>query len=161
MEPSHESDDQRILRFLKSVEELIGQLLEDPQRYFLKVIAMNEELMRKCSAAWSVVRQRLRDCLVDVKKAGSQQWKMLDQHGMSGAELDFKINLFEFFRERFYADPAMRWLKRLLAQVNSMLGSLSSAFPGLEAVQEFKDALEAMLSQRSPNPSWMPELAVG
>ncbi len=76
--------------------------------------------------------------------------------GMTGYSLELKLNLLEQLRKiltnledkttkflDFYKREIREAAKIFLQQLNSILGSISKAFPSLERIKEFKEQIEA------------------
>lgn len=76
--------------------------------------------------------------LAQLQEPTAQQRDRLALCGLSGASLRMKVGL-------LFADVTRGRIKRLIARINSILGSLSSVFPGADAIKEFKDQTEASM----------------
>jgi hypothetical protein len=108
------------------------------------------------------IRTRVEDAarqIVDIDDEGSELFKVLQLHGLTGAHLTTKLALGRQLAQELAqggAPPAPappkrsgvvagiigRALEPFLKWINILLGSLSSALPGLGAVKEYKECLE-------------------
>ena len=76
---------------------------------------------------------------VDALEHDKFDWEYVEGAGLVRDSLQFKRNmLMEAIKEKVFA--------RLLKIINSILGSLSSVFPFLEAVKEYKEHAEAAIA---------------
>ncbi|MGE4068695.1 MAG: hypothetical protein AB7H88_18115 [Vicinamibacterales bacterium] len=102
--------------------------------------------------------------LSEVRDTEEQLWRLLAQAGLVGASLNLKLTLGRRMAERATqpAKPPMtgittRSLQPLLKWMNSFLGSLATALPGVELVKEYKDSVELVVEnqrrRRSPPPA--------
>lgn len=74
-----------------------------------------------------------------------------DEAGLSGAELELKLNRVRYARGRYQASEGrqkFRWGLRLLQRINVPLKSLISVVGAGEALGEFKETLELDLADR-------------
>lgn len=87
---------------------------------------------------WRDVEGRLTRA-VDALEHDNFDWKYVEGAGLVRDSLQFKRDMLtEAIKEKVFA--------RLLKIVNSILGSLSTVFPFLEAVKEYKEHVEAAIA---------------
>jgi hypothetical protein len=91
--------------------------------------------------AWPEVRAQY-DALQSNVKSGSYE-SGLEQAGLRGPQFRLKAEGFRRHLSIFRKDRNPKWLKKLLRWGDIILGSLASVIPGGDAVQEFKEAIEA------------------
>jgi len=135
---------------------------------FLKWVVQDSGLVR------SVFQAHLQETLTDIESRvedaareiqeiddeGSALFKALELHGLTGAHLRMKLALGTQFgrelaqrgappgppkRSGVVAGLIGRALEPILKWMNILLGSLSSAFPGLGTVKEYKECLEVSI----------------
>ena len=75
--------------------------------------------------------------------ASGELEKELGERGLRGAQFQVKAEGFRRHLWLFRSERQPRWLKKLLRWADIILGSLASILPGGDAVQEFKEAVEA------------------
>lgn len=133
------SETQQDLDFI--VFQIMPRLTREPRK------VISEELLEATIGAWKDLQRRFNEVskmLYEVKMERFQEV------GLSGRQLDFKIEVFHFLHRRFKHDfSAVNWhprfLRRLLKAIDSILGSLSILIPLLHPITEFKDALDSIL----------------
>jgi len=87
---------------------------------------------------WNDVEDRLRRAATDLAQ-DHFDWQYVEGVGLVRDSLQFKRNMLtEAIKQGVVA--------RLLKIVNSILGSLTSVFPFLEAVKEYKEHMEAAIA---------------
>jgi hypothetical protein len=72
-------------------------------------------------------------------------FKALDEAGLTGTQLTLKLTGFGRAFDRFKQRGTLTLLHKVLSWINKILGSLTSAIPGSEAIKEFKEAVEEEL----------------
>lgn len=137
-------DRDRLVEFLDEVRSLLKRLLGE------------EDLFRPglTRALWlafdDLERQRHFANAQDRLGSGELDGPLID-HGLTGAQLDLKLTLFES-AQRELDTTGRRGRRRawgwLLRVTNVLLTSLANVIPPLGAVKEFKDATEAALDPR-------------
>lgn len=141
--------------FIKKSHEIISYLVENSHVYVLKEFQEDRSFMEAVKDTWMEVAKSLNEIaerigheLSPLHKGSSDLWNELQRCGLTGAQLKFKILLFNKLWLNFERTQEPRWLRRLLGHMNSVFGSLSLVFPGVEAISEFKDALEKIIKLR-------------
>ena len=82
---------------------------------------------------------------------------------MTGSQLTLKLNVFYYYYQEIFSDPSIgrllsepypsdkqiqetkkkrKWLKPILDVINSILGSLTGAIPGVDFIKEYKEMEE-------------------
>ncbi len=127
-------DKRRLTAFLGRVELLLGFLVghrlpdEHAKRY-------GENLKRDVLPRIAATAREIQI----IESESDLRWHWLNIFGLVGDSLGFKL------------DEFMSWfsigrVRNILKSANSILGSLSKVFAGLDPVKEFKDHLELRLS---------------
>lgn len=106
-----------------------------------------EKLFEATQNAWKDLQGRF---LEVSKKLDEVKIEELRAAGLSGLQLDFKIEAFHFlhrkFMEKLFAEKLRRrFLRRLLKAIDSILGSLGMLIPLVHTITEFKDTLDSIL----------------
>jgi hypothetical protein len=73
--------------------------------------------------------------------------RQLDAAGLSGSQLNLKLKGVGRAIARFRLTPTRRVLSKALDWINSILGSLATAVPGVEPIKELKEALHNSLRE--------------
>jgi hypothetical protein len=80
---------------------------------------------------------------VDTADAGT-----LATHGLTGPSLRFKLGVVQRAWSNFAADRLLKWLRKLLAAIDTLLESIIDALgPAGAAAKELKQALENLLEE--------------
>ncbi len=112
---------------------------------------LEEELRGYAGEAWGEVKGRIEQALGQLKSLDEDPKLMsgLKAQGLTGSQLRFKNAGFQRahreFQDSFLIKPLGPILRKLLAWLNIILGSLSKVLPVLEPVKEYKEALEHSL----------------
>jgi hypothetical protein len=148
-------DFRKLHHILKECEAIIQNIIENSQVLILKEFADDQRFMGLLKEAWGEVRTEIH---MVIKKTTPKLPQFSDEHrglwsdlkhcGLTGTQLDLKLVLFQKLQGNFKKTKAPRWTRRLLGVINSILGSLSSIFPGIEVVSELKDVLEQVIKIR-------------
>jgi hypothetical protein len=73
---------------------------------------------------------------------------VLASHGLVGASLHFKLGVVRRAWTNFAADRVIKWLRKLLAAIDTLLESIVDALgPAGAAAKEIKQALENLLEE--------------
>ena|SRR6266446_3851337 len=120
--------------FLTITDPLLERLLQ-------QLVLRSDQLAHRGAAQlqriWNSARENLRGVIRTIHIGLSRaRRRALQQIGMFGDALAAKWELLSF-------DIQEGAVKRILKRLNSMLSSLSTVFPALHAVKEYKDQLEA------------------
>jgi hypothetical protein len=105
--------------------------------------------LRLFERTWADVQRRIGEAsnaLDGIKTPGSPEWRRLVDAGLTDDHLDMKIGVLTWLTSGRTAS-----VKRLLDWANTFLGSLAPILPVLEAVKEWKDGVELVVTTpRSP-----------
>jgi hypothetical protein len=107
-----------------------------------------QEVLGEMRRAWISVSERVDPYS---RRVANAQLHSLQEHGLTGAELDFKFSAINFIARRFYASlnaptlVARYWFTRLLDVIDKLFRSLLAAVPGGGAIEEFKDICESLV----------------
>ena len=127
-------DRQRLIGFLSTVDRLLG---------FLAGHRLSEEHTKRYSQNLEQhVRPRIAFTAREIETIESEsdpRWRSLDLFGLVGESLRLKL-------DEFTSWFSIGRVRNILKSANSILGSLSKVFAGLDPVKEFKDHLELRLS---------------
>jgi len=127
-------DRQRLMAFLGSIDRLFAFLV----RHRLP----DEHAKRYSENLEQGVRPRIAFTareIETIESEGDPRWRSLDLFGLVGESLRFKL-------DEFTSWFSIGRVRNILKSANSILGSLSKVFAGLDPVKEFKDHLELRLS---------------
>lgn len=91
--------------------------------------------------AWPEVATKY-EALQQAVQSGEYETR-LQEAGLRGPQFRVKAEGFGRHLSIFRSDRKPKWLKKLLRWADIILGSLASVIPGGDAVQEFKEAIEA------------------
>ena len=155
---SDEESLRRLREFLREVHRLLGQINDRPRRV---IPGRHHDRM---NAAWESLQPKFESVFAALAPASTANVvPALRLRGLMDAELVFKLEVFAHARDRYldHGTPkkgrgrGRRWWARwralltpTLHAADVVLGSLSAVFPGVEAIREFKDALEAAMALR-------------
>lgn len=127
-------DRQQMLQFLKQVRRLLSFLVDK---------RIPEEVRRPYTRLFETdIVPRFSLVMHEIDSMESEEdvrWRFLNVLGLVGESLKFKVS--EFFN--WFSIGRVR---NTLKSANSILGSLSKIFAGLDPIKEFKDHLELRLS---------------
>ena len=135
---------------LERIRKTLGNLVE------VAPLVVPSDLVTVVQRTWPIAEKRLRDAIATVgsTNVSSQVISALKEAGLTGLMLKMKQVSVEYHMSRIdqaiLTYPKKSWSEKLFGVVkpgfkiiNSILGSLFKAIPGVEAVKEFKDHLEA------------------
>jgi hypothetical protein len=142
----------RLRQFLREVQRLLQQINDHPPRL---IPGRHHDGM---NAAWESLQPRFESAIAALAPSTTSNIvPNLRLRGLAGAELVFKLEIFAHARDRYFdhgspkkgRSRGRRWWsrwRRLLAPTlkaaDVILGSLGSLFPAVEAIKEYKEALE-------------------
>jgi len=144
-------DRETLKRFLVQVRTLLERVAADPHDLF------KAELRPLVAAAWAelVAEQRF-ESLARAIDSGEYEQGMIE-HGLGGAQLEFKVATFDQSLAAVRADERKRFFtkRRLRRSVPAALeaadvtaDSVAAVFPPAAAVTEFKKAAQAAIAKR-------------
>jgi len=137
------SEGEHLNKFLGDCEEIIDMLVRDEGRYVRIDFSRRDPTFRSLvGKAWDEARKSLRETMETIGNEHDRYADILHRYGLSGDQLKLKLHVFNAFLRRFRKKGSVIALKRLLAQMDTLLGSLSKAFSQLEQVLEIKETLE-------------------
>src|SRR5262245_14165874 len=136
--------------------EKLTRLIDAIRRFLLWLVfesgVLPDALRPQFREVFPIVEKRLFRAAGQLKNADdteSDTWRRLDDAGLRGAPLDLKLAIWNHAvaqtREPRHHGVLGRWLKPVLTIANSILGSLSSVFPFLDLVTEYKEGAEAVI----------------
>lgn len=139
----------KLIGFLKESEDILEKLIKKPDGLFLKKIITNKSLQKDIHNAWQEVKKTISVAIEHLHSPDSQKISIkLNEVGLTGAQLQLKINLFNWFRKKYISEKTRNWLIRLLGVMNSILGSFSKACPFVEPFKEFKELVEQIVKMK-------------
>lgn len=140
----------KLITFLNDSEGILNNLIAEPEGLLLKRITENKRLYDSLNAAWEDVRKNL-ELVVhtlhdthDLKSISDQ----LEKVGLTGKQLEFKLHLFYWLKERWQTEKTRNWIVRVLGAMNTILGSMAKVFAQIEPVKEFKEAIEQIVRMK-------------
>jgi hypothetical protein len=157
-EISDEESLRRLREFLREVQRLLGQINDRPRR----VIPRRHH--ERMNAAWESLQPKFESVFAALSPASTANVvPTLRLRGLLGAELVFKLEVFAHARDRYldHGTPkkgrgrGRRWWTRwrqllapMLDAADVLLASLGSVFPGVEAIRQYEEAIEAAMALR-------------
>lgn len=133
-------------RFLRDLHRLLQDIVDDGER------VLPPESRSELAAAWGDIQEsRVIDTAVD-ELDGPRLEGPLRGVGLTGAQLDFKLNPFRRAYDQWSRQRALASLRRALRWANVVLGSLSKVIVGLDALKEFKEGTETALEEGPAGP---------
>jgi hypothetical protein len=145
---NHNSDRKELINFLNLTEGIINQLISDEGDFVLIVFARNKKYRKSIELAWNDARKKLVDVRDKFEQAELFPLEELKKVGLTGNQLQFKMDLLKKIYKTFCRRGSRLWLRRLLGSIDSVLGGLSTVFPTIEAVREIKDMIEQTLKEK-------------
>jgi len=108
---------------------------------------LSENLYEATTNAWKDLQDRFDEVS---KRLAEIKYDELRGAGLSGLQLNFKIEAVNFSRKKFLENLGenrhrRRFLRSLLKAIDSILGSLSVIMPLVEPITEFKEAIDSIL----------------
>jgi hypothetical protein len=95
--------------------------------------------------AWPAAADDLLALHTRIERANDQT---LAVHGLSGSSLRFKLGVIQRAWSNFAADRIIKWLRKLLSAIDTLLDSIIDALgPTGAAAKELKQALENLLEE--------------
>jgi hypothetical protein len=70
----------------------------------------------------------------------------IDDHGLDGAQLRFKLAVVRFLHTRYRAVPGIGRLRRLIESIDTLLKSILGALGAGEGIKEIKEYIEHSLA---------------
>lgn len=141
----------KLKKFLVNVEEDINSILKNIASILLDNKSKKESKIQSLIvSAWEEVKPKFENA----KKYMEIEDLRFVNRGLTGNQLTLKINVYEFSRKLIekifnneidYIKKNSQILIKHLEYIKSILGSLSF-IPGIEAIQEFTDAIIRIIS---------------
>jgi len=112
------------------------------------LLRLNPDLNQDAQAALQefIDQQHFERALSAVETVGQEA---LDLHGVSGAQLRFKLAGIQEREKRFRLRPWIWTLSRMFEAIDNLLDSLLKALPLGDALKEFKDGILAATEDRT------------
>jgi hypothetical protein len=123
--------------FLREIEKLFDNIV----RHWNQVL-FREEDREPIADAWDELRPTFGSLGDQVGYKTAEDFEIV---GLAGQQLKLKLKGLQDSWRRFFTSGTVRLLKELLDWINSILESLGKIIPGVDAVKEFKDALEKLI----------------
>jgi hypothetical protein len=127
-----------LIQFLKDLTALLKFLVEN------RIPAESQDLFLECLTDATARVNAVITELDQVQTEGHPTYVKLQNAGLTGKSLRLKLR--EFYR-LIKTSP----VEAVLKMANTILGSLTEAFPPLELVQEFKETVETRLQHGGDN----------
>lgn len=135
---SEGNDLKRLLHFLTEVEEFLSELVG--KKEYEKLFYY--ELLTPMRSAWKEIPLYFE---LAKSKLSHFDSKALKRHGLTGRQLDFKLDVIDFMWNKFISIGLPKWAKRLLKAINNLLNSILSGIPAGSAISEMKNGVESAL----------------
>jgi len=137
----------KLRTFLSETREDLNLVVNKIMPELVSEKVLSEDLYEATKSAWKDLQGRFDEVS---KKLDQVRIEELQVYGLSGLQLDFKIEAFHFLRRKFIEKLFIkkhrrRFMRRLLKAIDSILGSLSILIPYLHPITEFKDTLDSIL----------------
>jgi hypothetical protein len=149
---NNRNDIKELINFLNLTESIINQLIDDKGDFVLVVFARNKKYRKLIELAWNDAHKKLVDVRDKFEQTDLFPLEELKKVGLTGNQLQFKMNLLKKIYKTFRKRGSRLWLKRLLGSIDSILGGLSTVFPPIEAVREINDMIEQTLKVKTYKP---------
>lgn len=136
------SDQTDLRDFLNETEALLTEIIDRRAEF------IPEELQPYFVEAWPEVRASISTAKDDLftRVVVSDR---LPSAGLTGKQLALKLFAFRRSVDALKLGGwSRRLLKRVLDWLNTILGSLASVLPGVDAIKEFKEAIENALDEK-------------
>ena len=138
-------DKERVEKTVHQLEYLLKQIIESDECDFI----FFQDLLKPMKEAWGRVSQRFYDLKYKVSES---HVSALEEHGLTGSELQYKLSVINHAGERFFYFLSQRvvplvgiWLKKLLEALDKFLTSLLDAVGGSGAIGEYKSFMESSI----------------
>ncbi len=133
----------KLKKFLSDTVTFLGKLVANEDYLFV------EELRPKIKEAWNefIADFNIEDAKTSINNMSSET---LELHGLYGKQLDLKLSIIDFWREKFKLtgildDQKKKFLKRLLETIDALLESLLESAGNKGAVKEIKECLKNLI----------------
>jgi hypothetical protein len=133
---------EKLKKFMNDVKEVMDFVIYEYIPRNLSELGMPSDLYGYLKAAWEETKKILP--LVD-REIDAIEEKALSQHGLTGPQLEWKLEVYNYFRGLFKTNPTKRLLTNLIDAIDGVLDSLSSVCGVVGAVKEIKDSLRPFL----------------
>lgn len=135
---------------LNSDEKIIIEILKKTKDVFEEIVSReikNLPLEKEFQKSLFNVKDKIERVIKEVEK--NFQNMDFNKFGLSSNELNLKVKGFQGAYTRWKNKRLKKNLLALLKWLNIILGSLSCLIPGCESIKEFKDCLEAHISEEN------------
>lgn len=139
-------DKETVQKVVHQLEYLLQQIVEGEECDFV----FFRELIAPMKEAWGPVSERFLELKENVSRAEPIS---LEDHGLTGTELQYKLSVINHAGERFFYFLSQRvvplvgiWLKKLLEALDKFLTSLLDAVGGSGAIGEYKSFMESSIN---------------
>ena len=136
----------QLSQLVLQTRDLLDGLIQQPE--YRKVFYPDPQMLKW--EAWSSVSNRFEPYAANVRNA---EVAVLGEHGLTEAELWFKLAAINFLANRFFTlfpgaplSVGRRLVSKLLEVIDKVLKSLIDAVPGGGAITEYKDICESLIS---------------
>ena len=136
----------QLSQLVRQTHDLLDGLIQQPE--YREVFYPDTPMLMY--EAWHSVSSRFEsyaDTVCDAEVA------VLEEHGLTDAELCFKLEAINFLAKRFFTlfpgaplSVGRRLVSKLLEVIDKVLKSLVAAVPGGGAIAEYKDICESLIS---------------
>ena len=137
-----ETEKEKLKKFLNDVKEVMDFVIYEYIPRNSSELGMPSNLYGYLKAAWEETKKILPS--VD-REIDAIEEKALSQHGLTGPQLEWKLKVYNYFRDLFIKNPTKRLLTKLIDAIDGVLDSLSSVCGVVGAVKEIKDSLRPFL----------------
>lgn len=138
-------DKERVEKVVHQLEYLLQQIVDGDECDFV----FFRELLNPMKEAWGSVSERFFELKENVSQS---HLDTLEEHGLRGPELQYKLSVINYAGERFFYFLSQRvvplvgiWLKKLLEVLDKFLASLLDAVGGSGAIGEYKSFMESSI----------------
>ncbi len=136
-----DSELESLVRIITTTREVLELMVESKELLF------RSESRKRMTVAWEELAPRWREIEDQLSDPSDEVLNKLRLAGLTGAQLEMKVQYIEGVHEKFREHGSLFLLRRVLSALNKLLGSLLSAVPGVEAVKEYKDYAESELDE--------------
>ena len=150
MSEGSDNDLSKLSAFLIESERILINLIAEPEGLLLKRVSNNKKLRESLEDAWEDVGKNIQTVVQKLHDALDQEniIVQLEKVGLTGKQLQFKLDLFYWLKDRWQTKRTRNWAVRILGVMNTILGSMAKVFAQIEPVKEFKEAIEQIVRMK-------------
>ena len=139
------SEKEELKKFMKDVIHIMNYVIRDYIKNNLTELEMSHSLYDQYLwNAWNETMSILTEDRIN-NEIDTIQEEALSQHGLTGPQLEWKLNVYYNIKDSFIRNPNKRSLTKLIDAIDGILDSLSRICEVFGAMKEIKDSLRPFL----------------